>query len=332
MKKIFILSLFVIIFASGCTLGQQKVSIKEIGIEEAKTKSLDFINNYLMGSGQTVTIKEVTEENGLYRAVVTMADGQEINSYLSKDGEAFYPSGMNIKEFIAKADENKDTTAKAPVETPEASLADIKKNEKPKVELFVMSHCPYGTQIEKGILPALKELGKSVDFELKFCDYAMHGEKELKEQMSQYCIQKNNPDKIQEYLNCFLADETKGAECIAQLGINKAKIDTCVSATDSEYKVMASFQDKSTWKSGSYPQFAIYEADNTKYSVTGSPSLVVNGTKVQAGRDSASLLKTICAGFTKEPDACKVALASEAPAPGFGFSGTSAGGNASCGN
>lgn len=53
-----------------------------------------------------------------------------------------------------------------------------------------MSHCPYGLQMEKGIIPVVETLGDSIDFQVKFCDYAMHGQTELDEQVLQYCIMK----------------------------------------------------------------------------------------------------------------------------------------------
>jgi len=61
----------------------------------------------------------------------------------------------------------------------------------PRVELFVMSHCPYGLQVEKAILPAVKLLGDRIKFNVRFCNYAMHGKAEIDEELLQYCIQKN---------------------------------------------------------------------------------------------------------------------------------------------
>jgi len=49
-----------------------------------------------------------------------------------------------------------------------------------------MSYCPYGTQIEKGILPVINALGNKIKFSLKFVDYAMHGKKEIDENSRQY--------------------------------------------------------------------------------------------------------------------------------------------------
>ena len=73
--------------------------------------------------------------------------------------------------------------------------------------------------------------------------------------------------------------------------------------------------------------------DNEKYSVQGSPTLVLNGKTMKTGRDSASLLQTICAGFNEQPKECDIELSPAAPSPGFGFKEAAAGstGDAGCG-
>lgn len=293
-----------------------------LGLEEAKIKTEKFINDILIGdNGEKITIKEAGEENGMYKIVVTVAGGQDVETYLTKDGKLFFDRVMDIAEIEKQSQEAK----KAEEEIPAA------KNDKPAVELFVMSHCPYGTQIEKGILPAVEALGDKIDFELKFCDYAMHGEKELNEELAQYCVKTGEPEKFNSYLSCFLEDGDS-ARCVAKAKINAAKLKTCVAATDEKFSVAKNFADKSTYK-GNYPTFNIYKEDNAKYAIGGSPTLVINGTTVKSGRDSASLLSTICAAFNNPPEECLAELSSAEPAPGFG-SGASANagssGDASC--
>jgi hypothetical protein len=166
-------------------------------------------------------------------------------------------------------------------------------------------------------------LGNKVDFKLKFCDYAMHGEKELAEQMTQYCIQKNEPAKLLPYLKCFLGgstgDAAESAACVKSVKVSESKLKTCVAATDKQFKVKASFADKTTWKSGQFPPFDVFAADNQKYGVQGSPTLVINGETISSSRDSASLLKTICSGFETEPGECQAQLSAASPSAGFGY-------------
>ena len=211
------------------------------------------------------------------------------------------------------------------------ATTDIEKSEKPNVELFVMSHCPYGTQIEKGVLPVVKALGNKIDFELKFVSYAMHGEKELTEQLQQYCIQKEEPSKLLTYLECFLeADDSAG--CRTKTGIDQSKMSACVTAADKEYNVMEKFADKSTWLNGRYPLFDVHKVENEKYGVRGSPALVINGQQVSnVGRSPASLLVAICGVFETQPTECNTTLASDTPAPGFGSGTTDNNATADCG-
>jgi hypothetical protein len=321
MKKIILITLAVALVTAGCI---QKTASNVMEPEAAKAKIVDFINTNLMKPGSQVSIKEFTEANGLYRVVVNTSAGDEIESYLTIDGEKFFPQVIDIAETEQQLSEQKSTQAGTAADVPKADLA--------TVELFVMSHCPYGTQIEKGILPVLETLGDKVDFELKFCDYAMHPTQgEVEEQLNQYCIQKEEPNKFTSYLKCFL-EAGNGAECLTKTSINRSKLNTCVTQTDNEYKVTELLEDKSTWKSGRFPQFNIYQADALKYGVTGSPGLVVNGKKISSGRDSASLLKTICAGFSEQPEECFTELSSAAPGPGFGFGSTGSDSQAGCGS
>lgn len=334
MKKTIALCLATVFFITGCSLdnlGAGSATKKEvISTEEAKAIAIDFINANLVQSGTEVSIPEIVLEDGLYKLTVSVPSGDsstEIDSYLTLDGKKFFPQVMNIEEIEQEKTEQEAQQQQAAA----ATVADIPKEDKVSVELFVMSHCPYGTQIEKGILPVLDTLGDKIDFELKFCTYAMHDKKELDEQLNQYCIQKNEPEKLSDYLYCFL-EEGQSAQCVSEVGINKSSLDACVSSTDKQYKVTEKYNDKSTWSGGRFPVFDIYKTDNEKYGITGSPGLVVNGKKVSSARDAKSLLGTVCAGFNSAPEECNTELSSDTPSAGFGFSGTSASSAGGCGS
>lgn len=309
-----------ILVLSACTTKE-----KNLTLEEAKVKANDFISNNLVQPGTEISIKEVVEEAGLYKIVVNLPDGQEIDSYLSMDGKKFFPQVMDIEETEAKT---ADTSNGAEAQQ-QKGLSDITKTEKPVVEAFIMSHCPYGTQIEKGLIPVMKTLGEKADIQIKFVSYAMHGEKELDEQLRQHCIQEEQTDKFLPYLECFLEDDNY-ERCLAETNINTRTMATCVVATDKEYKVKELFADKSTWSGGRYPQFNIHKTENDQYGVKGSPAFVVNGTNISTGRDAASLLATVCAGFDNPPAECSTELSSASPSAGFGWSATGAATEASC--
>jgi len=223
----------------------------------------------------------------------------------------------NIKIYL-------DETKQTPIQTP---IAAPSKSDKPKVELFVMSYCPYGTQIEKGIIPVVEQLGDHIDFKIKFVNYAMHGKQEIEENTRQYCIQKQDKHQFIGYLKCFL-DAGDSAGCLKKLNIDEGQLASCISETDTTFKISANYNDKSTWL-GNFPPYNVNKEDAQKYQVEGSPTLVINGETVNTNRDAASLMQSLCSAFNKAPDVCTMKFSTTQPSPGFGFSqnSTSAAGN-----
>ncbi len=287
-----------------------KGKTKTISETQAKTVAENFVNDFLMPSGSKATVKDVSLEYGLYKLQIDIVS-DVVESYLTRDGKLFFPQSLNVEEIRASRATQETPDDQAPAATVSS------KSGKPVIELFVMSYCPYGTQIEKGFLPVLETLGDKIDFRLKFVDYAMHGEKELTENLLQHCIAKEDPDKLAPYLTCFLADG-QSESCLDEAGVNQRKVDSCVADTDKEYKVSENYENKVGWQ-GSYPGFDVDKADTDKYNVGGSPTLVINGQTIQSNRDSQSLLDVVCSAFDNPPAECDTSLPTGSPTPGFGF-------------
>ncbi len=146
MKKIIVLGLFLILALTGCKKGE---NIKILEPEEAKAKVEKFINDEMESSGveTKVVIKEISEETGLYKLLVVVENQgqvQEVVSYMTRDGSKFFTQAINMNEALPFQETAENELPLAPKIN--------KKQEKPQIELFVMSYCPYGLQIEKGIL------------------------------------------------------------------------------------------------------------------------------------------------------------------------------------
>ncbi len=292
-----------------------------IGVEEASAKIESFVKEKLVQPGTEVSVRDVSEKSGLYSGTLTV-QGQDYPVYLSSDGAFLFPEAIETEE--------------APEETPagaESAAVEIPKSAKPEVKLFVMSYCPYGTQIEKGILPVLDTLGDTIDFKLEFVSYAMHDKLELDENLRQYCIREQEPTKLASYLDCFLKKgEGTESACLKTAGVNVAKNASCMKAADAQFDVTKNYNDKSTYQ-GTFPPFNVDKENNEAYGVQGSPTLVINGVEAPSvGRDAASLLGTICSGFETAPEACSAQLSSASPTPGFGDGTTTDTSAASCGS
>lgn len=308
-------------------------------IPDLKVKSIDYSDS----EG-----KKLYDKLGLTNlpSLLFTSDIKKSESYASIQQYLVNKSGMLELQIGANFDPSKeictngkDDTGNGKVDCQDDDCKSewqcMEKKKVPKVELFVMSHCPYGTQMEKGLLPVAKLLGDKADIKIKFVDYSMHGMKELKEELNQLCIQQDYKDKYLDYLECFLGttagDASEGEACMQKLGISKTKISSCAKDMDSKYGIMKAYNDKSTWL-GNYPSFSVYDADNKKYGVRGSPTFIINGVQAKSGRDSKSILDAICLAFTDKPSECDTEVSSEAPAPGFGWKGTgNSGSTATCG-
>jgi hypothetical protein len=288
------------------------------GSSDIEERTLDFVNNMLSLQGQNIvaTSNGVTEESGVYRVNLDIM-GQESPVYVSLDGSLLFLQAVPLEDI---SPDNGGIVEAA-----------IPQNDKPVVELFIMSHCPYGTQVEKGILPVAYLLGDKIDFQLKFVYYAMHPDQgEPEEQVNQYCIAEEQEDKLLDYLQCFLEDGD-GERCLAEVEIDTEMLNACALAADEEFSITANLEDTASWVSGLYPLFDIHKEDNELYGIGGSPALVINGVEASSGRDSVSLLNTICSAFNLAPEECSTVLESTVPGPGFGWSTTGNNNVASCG-
>ncbi len=202
--------------------------------------------------------------------------------------------------------------------------ANIPKSDRPKVELFVMSYCPYGLQMEKGFLPVWQTLGKKADFDLKFVHYAMHGLKEVEENTRQHCIESEQPKVFQAYLSCFAAGGNSDG-CLASAKVNTGKLKVCTDKTDKQFGVMAQYNDQSKWLSGQFPIFPIDQTASEGYGVQGSPTLVINGAIIDSSRSPEAIKQAVCASFNNPPAECGQTLSTVAFVPGFGTAADSSG-------
>lgn len=223
-------------------------------------------------------------------------------------------SGCELFKVSAK---NNATIESIPVANNNQPVANAPKSDKPVVELFVMSYCPYGLQMEKAVLPAWKLLDKKANISIKFVSYAMHGLTELEENTRQYCIATEQSDKIIAYLECFTQkDDYKS--CLTQAKINVSKMNSCVTATDKKFGTLEKYKDQTTWLSGRYPLYPVHEDLNNKYGVQGSPTLVINGQEVSVSRTPEAVKTAICNSFYSQPDECKQTLSNTQAGAGFG--------------
>ena len=306
-----------------CTADNTGLSQEEISVNV--TDYLNRNSEALFGGEFNFVITSNEElSEGFYMLLAEAKDANQntvgtIPIYTTNDAEQAVIGGnaINLAEDLPLPD----------LTPPE--IREIPQTEKPIVEMFVMSHCPYGTQLEKAMLPVYETLGDKIDLKIRFVDYAMHGETEIWEQANQYCIQKDQEEKYFEYLACFLED-SDDERCLEEVGINTEVMEACVTEADEEFNLAANLADTGSWLNGQFPLFHIDKELNELYKAQssdgrwGSPGLVINGVLIEdAPRNPATLLGLIGSAFIELPEeALSANLSSETPSPGFGYEGT----------
>jgi len=253
------------------------------------SKAGQIVSDFASSQGVTMDIIDVKTSGDLYE-IVGSINGMESSFYLTKDGKNF------ISNLI-------------PIGFEEENSNEIPKTDIPVVELFVMTHCPYGAQAEKGLIPVIELLGDAIDAKIRFVHYFMH-EPEETETPRQVCIREEQPEKWYDYLKCFLEDGD-AERCIVEAGVDKEMADQCVIEGRAE---------------GYYDE----DSDLSKeYGVGGSPTLIINGVQSNAGRDAVSYLDGICKAMKNPSELCGTNLSSTSPSPGFGY-GEGSDTNAQC--
>jgi hypothetical protein len=301
-----LVAIFLISDFSGSTTGAYgAVADKDV----VQAKVMEFVNAQVT---EPVEVVSTNVKNGLYEIVVKY-QGNDIPLYATLDGVNLVQGVTPIDTLLAAAATQNDTGAT------DTTATNVPKSDKPVVEAFVFSYCPYGLQFEKALFPVYDLLKNKADINIVFIG-AMHGEHEKTESLRQISILKlYNKDKLFSYLKEFDTNTDLGscgsdATCIdkylpaiyTKLGIDKAKVDSYMK-TNAE---------------------ALYNADVARASqlgISGSPTFVINGVKVQVSRTPDAIGKAVCAAFNTAPSECSTALSTQAASAGFGAStGTAA--------
>ncbi len=250
--------------------------------------ALNFFNNKL--SSTTGTLNSVKESSGLYEVDLDV-QGEVVPLYFTKDGK-FIQQGYELISL--------ESTSSSSTEQEE-----IPKSDKPVVQLFVMSFCPYGVKAENNIFSIVNLFKDKIDFKIRYIVNvngdtidkvsSLHGINEAKEDARQLVIRKYYPNKFYNYLkeidnNCssVSSDATKLDACwknaANKLGIDVNKIETAAYGKEGIDLLKEE------------------EEIAGQYDVSGSPTLIINGVQSDAIYSGTSETQSaICMAFNDVP-------------------------------
>lgn len=259
-------------------------------------KVIDYINTNLASPGQTASLINITENNGIY-TIWSWYQSREISVYATKDCALLFTTAVNMNAAATP------TPTRAPI-----------KSARPVVDLYVMAFCPYGTQAETVMRPVVDLLGSTADIRVRYITTvsgstpdsvkSLHGPPEAREDLMQLCVMTAYPEKYWNYLKDFnnqcypvWQNASALASCrknvLASRGIDASKIDTC--ATGSE-------------------GIALLRADEIKADnddASASPTLIINGVKYSGARTPEAYKQAICDSFDSAPTECRTSLSAQ---------------------
>jgi len=264
-----------------------------------------FINNNLLGTGETSRLVNVTEESGVYKISTefTSKTGKKIiDAYMTKDGKLLFPAYYTIPGG------QQNTGAQAPSvagQTPQKkTCADVRKADTPMMQAFVVSHCPYGTQMQAILADIITRIPSlSQNIKVRYIGdvsqgtvVSMHGPTEAAENLRQICIREEQADKYWEYVSCTLSSQSSGT-CVIRSGVDNTTLTSCIN-------------DNSRGIAYAQEDFSLSHT----FGVTGSPTLILNNVTVRefdfGGRTPEAIKSLLCCGFATQPEGCGISLAS----------------------
>ncbi|MBN2801120.1 MAG: hypothetical protein JXX28_18420 [Deltaproteobacteria bacterium] len=173
-----------------------------------------------------------------------------------------------------------------------------------RMDLYVMSRCPYGVQAEQAIIPAAQKFGAALDLHIEYIGKgaagsleSMHGKPEVDGDLSQVCTRELAPASFLDMISCQNEDMrsigTNWQGCADRLHLDKAALTACVEGDQGQQLLGASF------------------AKSMAQGATGSPTILLDGKPYQGSRSPMGVLRGLCEHWG---DAAPAACA-DVPAP-----------------
>jgi predicted DsbA family dithiol-disulfide isomerase len=180
--------------------------------------------------------------------------------------------------------------------TTTTTIASVSQYGTAKLDFYVMSQCPYGTQVEDAVKPVLDKLGNSIVFTLNFIASenadgtfsSMHGQAEVDGDMMQLCAAKHYPDKYMAFIVCQNKNardiQNNWKTCALENSMDESTLSTCFSGSEGKQLLSASIKASA--------------AANAR----GSPTMYLNGKAYNGARDSTSFMRALCATLNNHPE------------------------------
>ncbi|MBW6462372.1 MAG: hypothetical protein K0B07_04975 [DPANN group archaeon] len=174
-----------------------------------------------------------------------------------------------------------------------------------KLDLFVMSECPYGVQAENNMKEVIDTFGNNMNFSIHFIATdngdgtfsSLHGQKEVDENIRQVCAIKYAEDTYFDYILCQNKNYEAGQDlgttwktCATETSIDVETIDTCFTGDEGKELLRANI------------------ALTNELGIGSSPTFLVNNQVKFGGALPADEIKTNFCAVNKDSEGCETTL------------------------
>lgn len=265
---ILVILLIFSVFTSGFNLSDSTGALigtegQQITLAEAQDKTLDYVNSNLLAPPFNAELESSEELSSLYRITLQVA-GQSIDSYITKDGELFFPQGFDLTGALVQ-EETQDSQLQEPVVV---SIDDdpMKGDVNAPVTIVEFSdfECPYcGVFYSQTLSELMENYVDTGKVRLVFRDFPLDIHANAKPaSLAAECA--DDQGKFWEYHDALFEDqENLGDELyfeIAQeLSLDETAFRDCYYTETHSAEIDADFQD------------------GTSYGVSGTPAFFING-------------------------------------------------------
>ena len=171
---------------------------------------------------------------------------KQVSRYIEKRGE-YYVLKIGSKFNPSKeiCDNKIDDTGNGLIDCNDPDCKDslICRKEIPnKLELYIMSDCPYGKEAVKVAKPIIDNFGSRIDFSIHYIASetndkftSLHGDYEAKEDMRQLCVIKHYPKRWFNYILCRSKEGIKNKDwkpCVETNSMSTSTIEECMDGTE----------------------------------------------------------------------------------------------------
>ncbi|PIN73705.1 hypothetical protein COV20_05790 [Candidatus Woesearchaeota archaeon CG10_big_fil_rev_8_21_14_0_10_45_16] len=258
------------VFTNGFQFSEQESSSTAISIQEAEQKALEFVNDNLLQPPYTAEVLSSTEEGDLYLITLSIA-GQTVDSYMTKDGELFFPQGFEVTGAAVTLDDTQP--AEQQLGNPDDANKEITVDGNPMVGSlsapitiveFSDFQCPFCGQFFKETLPQLeKDYIETGRVKLVFKQFPLpsHPEAEAAA-LASLCA--NEQGKFWQYHDLLFSRQSdlrwaNYPKWAGELGLDQAKFEDCMNTQKYLDKVNEDMEQ------------------GKQNGVTGTPAFFING-------------------------------------------------------